>query len=88
MSNNTVEVDPDSEPTPQERAELALEQEQVRQMLVNTIAELNTYLSHACKIGMVVDLREENFEAVGRPPQKVVSLVRAAAEVGFRRAKA
>ena len=85
--NNTV-VNEENPPTPQERAEVATEQEQVRQMIENTIGELNTYFAHATKLGMLIHMREDSVEVTGMEvPRQVLSVVRIMAVVGYRRPK-
>ncbi len=88
MANNEIIVDEDELPTPEERADLANEQENVREMIRNTIGELNTYLAHASQIGMVVEMQEHNLEEIGvECPRKVITVIRATAVVGYRRPK-
>ncbi|MEE9366984.1 MAG: hypothetical protein V3W44_09880 [Dehalococcoidales bacterium] len=74
------------EPSPQDRAELATEQEDVRKNIESIIQTLNTDLVRACTLGMVVHLKENFIEEAGDPvPLHVLSVVRITAWVGFRR---
>ena len=71
--------------TPQERAELAEEQELLAGEIIIELHKLNDLLMQARELGMIIELRTITLETVGKTRQTMFVPENITAQVGFRK---